>query len=280
MEWFGLEGTFKDHLVWAGTSSTRGGCSRPNPTWRFKVRVGQTHAASQGLNSPRGPPAPLPPSHEPAACCPVLPHTPGPRSPSRLTLPSATATAPLGFPPFKPPGGPPAPLAPTQLSRDRPPAGRSLPQAAAGESLARLRANGGGRGVGGGFPIQLLYCHLRSEILSWRISIIFVSLGYFFTRLRFSMALIENIGELIRIYFRPSRTVCHASKLQSLVYTTDFWYRIYKNIFLSNFLFHSWVAKSVYCSSISRKPLKKNYASVSVNGASSVKEELQNSVTS
>lgn len=90
MEWFGLEGTFKDHLVWAGTSSTRGGCSRPNPTWRFKVRVGQTHAASQGLNSPRGPPAPLPPSHEPAACCPVLPHTPGPRSPSRLTLPSAS----------------------------------------------------------------------------------------------------------------------------------------------------------------------------------------------
>jgi len=38
IEWFGLEGTFKGHLVQpplqrAGTSSTRSGCSERRPTW-------------------------------------------------------------------------------------------------------------------------------------------------------------------------------------------------------------------------------------------------------
>ena len=38
IEWFGLEGTFKDHLSptplpWAGTPSTRSGGSKPHPTW-------------------------------------------------------------------------------------------------------------------------------------------------------------------------------------------------------------------------------------------------------
>lgn len=66
----------------------------------------------------------------------------------------------------------------------------------------------------------------------------------------------------------------------SLAYTRDFWYRIYKNIFPSNFLFHSWVAKSVFSYSISRKPSLKHYARVSINGAIFIKEELQNECNS
>jgi len=43
-EWFGLEGTFKDHLVqpplpWAGTYFTRSSCSKPCPTWPWTLPV-------------------------------------------------------------------------------------------------------------------------------------------------------------------------------------------------------------------------------------------------
>ena len=42
IERFGLEGTFKDHLVrpplpWAGTSFTRSGCSKTWPTWPWTL---------------------------------------------------------------------------------------------------------------------------------------------------------------------------------------------------------------------------------------------------
>ena len=48
IEWFGLEGTFKGHVVptpllWAGTPSIRPGCSKPHPTWPW-TPPGRGHA--------------------------------------------------------------------------------------------------------------------------------------------------------------------------------------------------------------------------------------------